>query len=164
MSEFFNRLDLLRRERKEALTDVAAFLHISGPAVHGWKKGGLPKPDKLRLLAEHYGVTVEWLLSGDGAAPPQARVMEPPREGYSPQHVDRAKIAELETQLAVERAKCAQMVAEKDRLLKVIEDLATSIAGPRPDAKGRSDAAAPAGVPAVPASGALYKTRRSKSA
>jgi transcriptional regulator with XRE-family HTH domain len=162
MSEFFNRLDLLRRQRKEALTDIAAFLHISGPAVHGWKKGGLPKPDKLRLLAEHYGVTVEWLLSGTGAAPPTAA--HEPREGYSPPQPDHAKIAALEARLAEALAKYAEALAEKERLLKVIEDLATSIAGPRPVEQGRSEPAAPGAVPAAPASGVLYKTRRSKSA
>lgn len=64
MSDFFNRLDLLRQSKGESIIDIAHYLGISGPAVHGWKKGGLPKPDKLRLLAEHYGVTVEWLLTG----------------------------------------------------------------------------------------------------
>ena len=64
MSDFFNRLDLLRQNKSESIIDIAHYLGISGPAVHGWKKGGLPKPDKLRLLAKHYGVTVEWLLTG----------------------------------------------------------------------------------------------------
>lgn len=65
MSDFFNRLDLLRKRRGESIIEIARLLSISGPAVHSWKKGGLPKPDKLRLLAEHYGVSVEWLLAGD---------------------------------------------------------------------------------------------------
>lgn len=65
MSDFYNRLDLLRRNKGESIIDIAHYLGISGPAIHGWKKGGLPKTDKLHLLAEHYGVTVDFLLTGD---------------------------------------------------------------------------------------------------
>lgn len=75
---FFGRLDLLRRKRGEALTDIASFLGISGPAIHSWKKGGLPKPDKLHLLAEHYGTTVEWLLSGKGTMSAEQAEARPP--------------------------------------------------------------------------------------
>ena len=64
VNDFYNRLDLLRKRKGESIVDIARFLGISGPAVHGWKKGGLPGADKLHLLAEHYKVSVDWLLTG----------------------------------------------------------------------------------------------------
>ena len=163
---FAGRLRTARMAAKIKAKDLAGFAGISAGYLSQLESGSrvMPAAEVVGKIAQFLGVSVEWLLSGDGAAPPQARVMEPPREGYSPPHVDHAKIAELEAQLAAAHARYDDCVRERDRLLKVIEDLATSIAGPRPDAKGRSVAPAPAGVPAVPASGVRYKTRRSKSA
>lgn len=65
----------------------------------------------------------------------------------------RDKLVWLEDQLAESRAR-------EERLMQLIENLTTKIAGPRPE-QGRADAIAP---PAIPASGAPYKTHKSKSA
>lgn len=163
---FAGRLRTARMSAKIKAKDLAGFAGISAGYLSQLEGGSrvMPAAEVVGKIAQFLGVSVEWLLSGDGAAPPQARVIEPPREGYSPPQPDHAKIAALEKQLAEVKAAHAVTLAERDRLLKVVEDLATSIAGPRPAGQGRADAAAPAGVPAVPASGVLYKTRRSKSA
>ncbi|MEY2633397.1 MAG: Bacteriophage repressor helix-turn-helix domain [Pseudomonadota bacterium] len=92
MSNFFERLDYLRRKNHETIAFIADVCGVSGPAVHGWRKGGLPKPDKLNLLASHYGVTIDWLLYGRDEGPPQPstappgqplRVAEDPGELYA---------------------------------------------------------------------------------
>ena len=31
-----------------------------------WKEGTVPSPDKLKCIAEHTGVTIDWLLTGEG--------------------------------------------------------------------------------------------------
>lgn len=65
-SDFFRRLDELRKLHGESLTDVAAVCGVSAPAVHGWRKGGMPKLDKLRLLADHYRCDVGYFLGHPG--------------------------------------------------------------------------------------------------
>lgn len=115
MSDFYNRLDLLRKERGEAITDIASFLGISGPAIHGWKKGGLPKPDKLRLLADHYGTTVEWLLGGIGTSPPQSAAVE---RGNAEVELLRSENTDLRERLSA----CER---KNDELLTIIKNLTT---------------------------------------
>ena len=84
MSDFFNRLDLLRQKKGETLVYVGEIAGVSGPAVHSWRKGGLPKPNKLRLLAEHYGVSVEFLLTGERRTSSEIREDSPtPDDGKS---------------------------------------------------------------------------------
>ena len=72
-------------------------------------------------------------------------------------------ILELRAELLWYKDQVVDARQKELRLLQIIETLSTLIAGPRPE-QGRSDAAAPANAPAAPASGALYKTRSSKSA
>lgn len=80
-SDFFSRLDALRRTKHEKIVDVARICGISPPAVQGWKNGKMPTIDNLRLLAQHYGVTVDWLVAGRDDATHQ-------RETSSTRHPD----------------------------------------------------------------------------
>lgn len=39
---------------------------IKGSTFYGWKKGKYkPKPDKLQKIADYFGVTLEYLMTGD---------------------------------------------------------------------------------------------------
>ena len=120
MSNFFQRLDLLRRKRGETIVDIASLLGISGPAVHGWKSGKLPKPDKLRLLAEHYGVTIEWLLEGD-AAPTHAAI-----DGIKPADGQRSAVCrypegcDLEAELGQVKERLAAMEGQLDTVIRLL--------------------------------------------
>lgn len=112
MTDFFSRLDYQRKKRGETLVDVARIVGISGPAIHAWKKGSLPTPDKLHLLASHYGVSVEWLLTGNNSAVEQ-------REASVINDLSSAKarIGDLERQL--ERAN--ETIASQARTIEAMQ-------------------------------------------
>jgi transcriptional regulator with XRE-family HTH domain len=68
MSDLFSeRLRKLRGSRNKAT--FARFLGIPAPMYHRYELGQVPKNENLRVIAEHCGVTVDWLL-GVGTDPP----------------------------------------------------------------------------------------------
>lgn len=40
-------------------------LSVKKASVTGWKNGSKPRPEKLKVIAEYFGVTVEYLLSSE---------------------------------------------------------------------------------------------------
>ncbi len=63
MSLFFQRLLLLRKERGETQTDVSRLTGKSRSTIQGYETEGKEPPyDVLCLLADHYGVTTDFLL------------------------------------------------------------------------------------------------------
>lgn len=43
-------------------------LSVTKASVTGWKNGSKPRPEKLKSIAEYFGVTVEYLLKGESEA------------------------------------------------------------------------------------------------
>lgn len=66
MSEFYNVLRKLREEKGLTQKEVATALNIS-PAAYSLYEKGLrePKYDMLEKIAEYFGVSVGYLMTGD---------------------------------------------------------------------------------------------------
>lgn len=47
--------------------DLASALGISEGSIVNYKRERIPKAEELLAIAAHFGVTIEWLLTGDGA-------------------------------------------------------------------------------------------------
>lgn len=61
---FFPRLETLRGQRSKAA--FCRSIGVSTPLYQKWAGGSIPGGDKLKLISKACGVSVEWLLSGDG--------------------------------------------------------------------------------------------------
>ena len=53
------------------MSGVAAAVGLSNAAANGWKKGKIPNDTTLTKLSEYFGVTVEYLKTGEEKAPTQ---------------------------------------------------------------------------------------------
>ncbi len=68
MSDIGDRIRRLRQARGERLTDLGAAAGLSASAVHQWESGttkGL-RPANLIAVADHYNVSIRWLVTGVG--------------------------------------------------------------------------------------------------
>lgn len=65
------RLRLCREQREETLEQVARVLGVNKTTVMRWESGSTPNISRatLNLLAQHFGVTVEWLRGEEAAYP-----------------------------------------------------------------------------------------------
>lgn len=72
------RLRLCREQREETLEQVARVLGVNKTTVMRWESGSTPNVSRatLNLLAQHYGVTVEW-LRGDETVRHQSEWLSP---------------------------------------------------------------------------------------
>ena len=61
---FSQNLTNLQAERSETNYRLAKSLKVHQTTIKNWKNGTTPHPLYLEKLAEHYGVTVDELLSG----------------------------------------------------------------------------------------------------
>jgi transcriptional regulator with XRE-family HTH domain len=62
MFEIFERL---MRQRGETFSDVARAIGVSPSTFTDWRAGRYtPKADKMQKIADHFGVNVEYLLTG----------------------------------------------------------------------------------------------------
>ena len=70
MSEFSQRLAMIRKENKMTQSEVAERLNVSFQAVSLWERGETtPELEKISELAELYGVSTDWLLMGKQELP-----------------------------------------------------------------------------------------------
>lgn len=62
--------DELRRKKGVSAAEVARATGIDGGTFTHWKKGEYaPKTEKLRKIADYFGVTVDYLMTGDDTDP-----------------------------------------------------------------------------------------------
>ena len=73
---FAETLDYLRKREEWNQERVAQIAGVSQGAVSGWSNGALPRADALYRLSRAFGVTMEYLLTGE--EPNTGMVMEPP--------------------------------------------------------------------------------------
>ncbi len=83
-----DKISTCRRQLGLSQEALAAQLNVSRQAVSKWETGDAePESGKLVALAQTFGVTVDWLLSGEDALPEPAAavpVATPPSENTSP--------------------------------------------------------------------------------
>lgn len=59
---FYENFKRLCSERGTTPTAVAKAMGISTSMTANWKKGGVPRADTLQKVADHFGVSVSYLL------------------------------------------------------------------------------------------------------
>lgn len=69
---FYENFSNLCHAKGVSANAVAKALSLSSATVTKWKKGSVPNNKTLKLLADYFGVTPEYLLHGDSAAAPFA--------------------------------------------------------------------------------------------
>lgn len=68
--EFQDRLYKLRRERGISQEGLAEVVGVTRQAVQKWESGGSrPDMDNLTTLARYFGVTLDWLITGEDTVP-----------------------------------------------------------------------------------------------
>lgn len=156
--------DRLKKARTESGLNMRELARAAGvdvgyiSRIEGGKNDNLGS-EKAHLLASALRISVEWLLLGVGS---MQQINEDTID--SPPKSKDELIADLRSEILWHKDQIVDSRQKEIKLLQIIETLSTVIAGPRPVDQGRADAAEPPGVSAAPASGVLYKTRRSKSA
>ena len=61
-----NRLKELRKDKNKSQKEIAELLKVNEKTISRWEKGDRPiKTDKAQLLADHFGVSVGYLLGYD---------------------------------------------------------------------------------------------------
>lgn len=72
------RIRALRRSKKLTQVQLAKIAGVSSPAVTEWEKDGyLPKAASLEAMANEFGVTTEYILTGKGEATNNATNVTP---------------------------------------------------------------------------------------
>ena len=66
---FLENLERLCYERGESMNGVAKAIGVNSGAVTKWKTGSKPRNSTLKLIADHFGVTVDYLLSDEAVTP-----------------------------------------------------------------------------------------------
>lgn len=65
---FYDNLKNLCNQRGVKVTNVITSLGISQGNLSNWKNGRVPRADSIKKLADYFGVPVDALIYGDGAA------------------------------------------------------------------------------------------------
>ncbi|NCB05196.1 MAG: XRE family transcriptional regulator [Clostridia bacterium] len=148
------RLKKLKVGRRFTWDKLANDLQVSTSMLHsvmrGEKRLGRDVVNRLALIE-----AAEATAGSCAATPGVVREIAP--EPYASKSELLGHIVWLEDQLNYARTK-------EERLLAMVESLASAIAGPKPEAQGRAQPEAPVAAPAARASGALYKSQRAKTA
>jgi len=73
MNEVGGRIAGLRAEKGQTLAVVGKAVGVSGAAVQQWETGSSKniRLANLTRLAEHFGVSIRWLVSGEGPRQPE---------------------------------------------------------------------------------------------
>ena len=66
---FIDNVERLCFENGESLYDMTKAIGMGGSAVTGWRQGSTPRRPTLKKIADHFGVTVDWLLSDEAVTP-----------------------------------------------------------------------------------------------
>lgn len=63
------KLEKLCYENGESLNGLAAQIGVASSTVTGWNQGSIPRKSTLKKIADHFGVTVDYLLSDEAVTP-----------------------------------------------------------------------------------------------
>lgn len=63
------KLEKLCYENGESLNGLAAQIGVASSTVTGWNQGSTPRKGTLKKIADHFGVTVDFLLSDEATTP-----------------------------------------------------------------------------------------------
>ena len=66
---FYDNLVRLCSENGESINKVVSDIGLTAKSATGWKQGSIPRNSTLKLIADHFGVTVDYLLSDEKNTP-----------------------------------------------------------------------------------------------
>lgn len=66
---FIDNVERLCYEAGESLYDVVKSIGMAASTVTGWRQGSVPRRATLKAIADHFGVTVDFLLSDETVTP-----------------------------------------------------------------------------------------------
>ena len=72
----YDQVEKLCRSSGLSFNQFAESIGVSGASVTGWKNGSSPRQSTLKKIADHFGVTVDWLLSDEDLPSPHEPVVE----------------------------------------------------------------------------------------
>ena len=61
----YSQFEKLCRDSGRSISTAASEMNLNRATFTAWKRGAKPKNETLKKIADHFGVTVEWLLSDD---------------------------------------------------------------------------------------------------
>lgn len=73
---FFATFEKLCKNENKSLNAVAKELKISSGSITAWRNGVMPREKTLEKIANYFGVTVEYLLTGTQKSPPAVNTVE----------------------------------------------------------------------------------------
>jgi len=81
MNMFAVRLKAMRKDRKETQEDIAKLLKIQRTTVGEYERGNIRPPmDKMKVLADHFDVSVDYLMGNTNFQTPEERNEEAPND------------------------------------------------------------------------------------
>lgn len=69
---FYERLTALMKQEKISQAALEEKLGFSNGSISKWKKS-TPTPERLKKLADYFGVTVDYLMTGEDKEPKASR-------------------------------------------------------------------------------------------
>lgn len=72
---FFDKFQMLCREKGMSANAVAKYLSISSGSVTEWKKGRVPQNSKLKAIADFFDVSTDYLLGKTNNRKPEGETM-----------------------------------------------------------------------------------------
>lgn len=81
MNMFSVRLKAMRKDRKETQEDLAKLLKVQRTTVGEYERGHIRPPmDKMKVLADHFEVSVDYLMGNTNFQTPEERDEEAPND------------------------------------------------------------------------------------
>lgn len=66
---FYQNIEKLCYEKGESLTELTRSVDMASSAITKWKHGAIPRRATLKKIADHFGMTVDFLLSDEAVTP-----------------------------------------------------------------------------------------------
>ena len=67
---FYDNVNNLCKARKTTITKMSEDIGLSNAAATSWKKGSVPKASTLEKISAYFGVSVDYLLTGENEKKP----------------------------------------------------------------------------------------------
>lgn len=85
MTTFVDRLDDLRKKHDLTVAEACELIGVPYPTYYNWAHGdSFPRPDGIQKIADAYGVTTAWLMTGKEEAKEEAKETTPIEEKSKP--------------------------------------------------------------------------------
>jgi transcriptional regulator with XRE-family HTH domain len=89
------RIKNIRKEKGLTQAEFGALMGVRQGTINKYESGRIPDLSILKKIADYGGVTVEWLLHGEKAGPPQLREAAPEALAARPRPLNEAALADI---------------------------------------------------------------------